>query len=136
MIGPEQVAVAVGAVAILGALATFVRWLRPRSRSVSRTLVAIRDTFLGREAISDSITGREIEPAQPAIGVRMAKLEETVTTIAEQQRRLDNHEDRIVGLERARNERAITQLESAAMFNMVDRLHEVDPARPDPPEPA
>lgn len=129
----ENVAVAVGILTILGIVIGALRWMRPRWRSAARTWVAFRDTFLGRDAIMDTTTpGREIEPALPALGVRMSKVEIAVAQLAEQHRRLDNHEDRIVNLEQARVERVVTQAESAAMLNMVERLHEVDP-RPDPP---
>jgi len=120
---------------LAGLIAGWRAKIAPHLGSANRTWVAFRDTFLGREAINDTITGREIEPAQPAIGVRMAKLEETVATIGDQQRRLDNHEDRLVSLEQARVERVVTQAESAAMWSAVDRLHEVDPAQPERSDP-
>lgn len=133
----EQVTVIVGAIAILGALVTFTRWARPRWRSLTQTLVAIRDTFLGRDAIRDSITGREIEPAQPSMGIRLANVETGLTELVRQDARLthvegeiDNLKDDVASLKDARIERVVTQAESAAMLNMVERLHEVD--RPDP----
>lgn len=112
--------------ALLALAAATVKRVRPRWEKIGRTWVAFRDTFLGRDAITDSITGREIEPAQPPMGVRLANVETAVARLADQHKWLENHEGRIRALEAARVERVVTQAESAAMWQAVHTLRDDD----------
>lgn len=139
----ENVGIALGILTILTILIGALRWLRPRWRSAGRTWVAFRDTFLGRDEIVDTTTpGRIIEPALPPLGVRLANVESAVSELVKQDARLTHVEGdvatlkgEVADLKLGRVERVVTQAESAAMLNMVERLHEVDPSpRPDPPE--
>lgn len=118
---------AISAVTLLGVLAGYMRWVRPRLRRAVRQVIAVRDSILGREAIGDSITGREIEPALPGVGVRLAaqerqmeQLTEAVTRIAASQARLENHEERIAALEAGAYERIANKAESVAMFQAIE----------------
>jgi hypothetical protein len=116
-------------VALLGVLVAWVRYVRPRLRNVSAQVVGVRDSILGREAIHDSITGREIVPALPGMGVRMAGLEsaqaalmEAVAKLADEHIRLEDHERRIVALEVSGFERVVTRAESAQAWRAMEAI--------------
>jgi hypothetical protein len=111
---------------VLTGLAAWLRWVRPRIQKTRGEVVAIRDSILGRDPIVDTITGREIEPALPGIGVRMAanehnleRLTDAVSQIAQSHARLENHEERIVQLEAGAVERVMTKAESAAAWRAI-----------------
>lgn len=94
-----------------------------------------RDAILGREEQRDSITREVVQPALPGIGVRMAHQESqmaevtrALTTLVDQDRRLNDHEGRIVRLEGAADERMLTKIESIAAFDAMAKAHD---ARPD-----
>ena len=53
----------------------FFRWVRPKLKQASADIQAGRDALVGRDAIYDTITGKELAPALPGIGVRMATTE-------------------------------------------------------------
>ena len=122
----------------LGTLAAmalgWIRWIRPRIHSGRKEVVAVRDAILGREAIMDSITGKEIAPAVPGMGVRMATTEENlrvladaVAKIADSHLRLDDHETRLKNLEDARVERVVNRVESAQAWRTIEKAIEADP---------
>jgi len=69
----DQITAVVGLIAIVGALVGLRRWSRPKLGKFWRDLIAIRDMWLGRDAVLDSITREEISPALPSIGVQMAQ---------------------------------------------------------------
>lgn len=136
----ELVGLAASVVALLGIIGGWLRWVRPRWRRASREVVAVRDSILGRDAIVDSITGREIAPALPGIGQRVATIEQALVTLAGQEERFtaieENQSDfarRLGALEQARLERVVTQAESANAWRAVAAAHgDVDPdAEPD-----
>lgn len=91
----------IGVGALLGLFVGFWRWVRPRTKRVAADANAVRDVLLGRDAIFDSITGRELAPALPGIGQRTATLEHAVTQLADQQVRLDDLDRRVGNLEQA-----------------------------------
>lgn len=109
------------------------KWIKPWVGSVARTWVALRDSLIGREAQHDSITGREIQPALPGIGVRMEAVETNVGRLIElvagqhrQDERLDEHEaaltehgNRLKQLEDGTIERIATKAESVAAWKAV-----------------
>ena len=113
---------AVGVISLLTAVVGWLRWARPKTRRVTSEIVAVRDSILGRDAVVDSITGKEIAPALPGIGQRMANVENAVAQIADQHVRIADHERRITDLEKGRVERVATQIESAAMWHGVASL--------------
>lgn len=111
------------AVAILG----WLRWLRPKLRHTLGQVGAVRDSILGREAILDSITGIELAPALPGVGVRLADQErhlgtlaEAVATIAADHHQIADHEGRIVRLEQAAVERVVGKAESVAAWRAME----------------
>lgn len=120
------VGIAGGLVVVLGALLAWLRWIRPKvRRAVGRTGAAL-DTIAGRPPIVDNITGRELAPALPSIGERMASVEQRVDRLVEviegqhrQDVRLDDHEHRIEQLENAAIERIATKAESAKAWNAI-----------------
>lgn len=130
----EAVALALGVAALLGVLVGWVRWVRPKIRRGRREVTAVRDAILGRDAITDSITGKEIEPALPGMGVRMAQQEQqmaiitdAVAKIADSHLRLESLESRVKVLEDARVERVVTQVESAQAWRAIANAHDADP---------
>lgn len=124
-------AVGGGFVVLVGA----VRWARPRVRAVTRDSRAIRDTLVGREAQYDSITGREIAPALPSIGQRMADSDErldrltaVVETIADSHVRIDALETRVTRIESIREiERALGKVESIQLMQTMESAIKADP---------
>jgi hypothetical protein len=60
-----------GCVVILGGIASYVKWMRPFLSAAKADIISGRDALLGRDAIHDTITGREISPALPGMGIRM-----------------------------------------------------------------
>ena len=95
----EAVALAVGLIAILSALIGWLKWLRPKIRRGQSEAVAVRDAILGRDAVRDSITGKELAPRLPGIGQRIDTVEQAVATLADQHRILDDHDSSIRSLQ-------------------------------------
>lgn len=95
------------AAAAVGVLAGWLRWIRPRWRHLRGEAIAARDQLLGRDEIVDSITGRQIAPPLPGVGVRLetqehllAEVVGAVRQLADTSQRLDDHEQRLERLER------------------------------------
>lgn len=94
----------------------------------------MRDAILGRDPVTDSITGKELAPALPGIGVRMEHQErqmETLTqavrtiadtqvTVAAIQQEVADHRGRIRRLEEATVERVVSRAESAAAWRAME----------------
>lgn len=128
------VTLAISVLTLLGLIGGYLRWVRPRVHKAARQVVAVRDSILGREAYMDSITGREIEPALPGVGVRLAAQEvqmtaltTAVTKVAESQARLENHEERISALEAGAYERIANKAESVAAFQAIEAALHANP---------
>ena len=68
----------------------------------------------------DSITGKEISPALPGIGQRMATIETALGQLVNLHRRLDLHEERLHLLESKDHERALARTESIEMLRAMD----------------
>lgn len=134
--------------ALCSGVAGWLKWVRPRYRRGKSEVTAIRDSILGRDAVRDTITGRELSPALPGVGVRLAATEQhlgtlaqAVATIAESHLRLEDHEKRLVTLEEASVERIVSRAESAAGWRAMEAAALSTPdvvveatSRPDPPE--
>ena len=126
---------------LLGLVVGWVRWVRPKIHNGRREVVAVRDAILGRDAIADSITGKEIAPAVPGMGVRMAHQEaqmqaltDVVARLADSQSRFDNletltgdHAVRIKALEDAVVERVVTKVESAQAWRAMEEAIKAEP---------
>lgn len=115
-----------GVLGLLGVVAGWVKIIHPRLRNGARTWDGIKETILGRDAVIDKATGRQLVPAQPGMANRLASLETTVRQIADQQVILNDHERRITDLEKGRVERVATQIENAAMWQGVASLTDAD----------
>ena len=141
---PEQIALAATVVALITGLAGWWRWVHPRINRVKKDGAAMRDAVLGREKVVDSITGRELAPALPGIGVRMAHQEDqmrlltdAVSKIADSHRRLEHVEMRVdeiaedvAVLKAGTMERIMARAESAQAWSAVEAIAKTD----DPPE--
>lgn len=137
----EIVGAAIGLATLLGLVFSWIRWVRPRLQRARAEAVAVRDSLVGREAIVDTITGRVISPALPGLGVRMEAVEhaqvetkqvlEHIATLIEgqqdQDRRIEDHEDRIKALEDQTVERVVTKVESAAAWRAVEAVAKTTP---------
>jgi hypothetical protein len=125
------------AVMTCGALVfSFFRWVRPGVKQVASDVRAGRDALVGREAIHDSITGRELVPALPGIGVRMASTENNLTELTTAVAKLADNDQRTTDLEHWRAEveawratvdaqsveRVVTRAESAAAWRAVEAV--------------
>lgn len=109
-------------------MALWIGWakaVRPRWRRFWDRVDGVMDTLNGRDEFIDPTTGRRV-PAVPALGTRMGNMEDTLSTVANQQRLLENHETRITALENDRvkdiitsAERAATAAASANMFRLA-----------------
>lgn len=141
MITAEQVGVAATVVALVSALAGWWRWGRPRLEKAKQEATAMRDAILGREPVVDTITGRELAPALPGIGVRMATTEEqmalltdAVAKIADSHVRLAHIETRVdelavdvAELKAGTLERVIARAESASAWSAVEAAVKAQP---------
>jgi len=127
--------------ALVGLIAAWLRWVRPRIRKTKATMTAATDAIVGRPAVLDSITGEERVPALPGIGVRMAHQEQqmellaiTVTKLVDQQthqlaleQRVSAHDKRLEALEEAAVERIFTKSESIAAWQAMKAAHNAPP---------
>lgn len=141
--------------AVGGVILAVRRKAGPWWRQLVADLVKARDSINGRDEIKDSITGEVLVPAVDGIGVRMndaekrqqktatelavlvkqtKNLTETVQQLAETQlaqhhleRRVDDHERRIVKLENSQVERIVARAESAQAWSAMEAAIHADP---------
>jgi hypothetical protein len=116
-------------IGIATAVGVFLRWVRPKMKQAASDIRAGRDALVGREPVFDSITGAELVPALPGIGVRMSTTEQqmgvltdAVAKLADSSLRLDDHEGRLKRLEEGVVERVVTKAESAAAWRAVEAV--------------
>jgi hypothetical protein len=116
-------------IAILTATFGFFRWVRPRVKQAASDIQAGRDALIGRDAIYDSITGKELVPALPGIGVRMSTNEAqlsdlvgAVSKLADNDHRLTEVEERVKRLEAGVVERVVTKAESLQAWRAVEAV--------------
>lgn len=117
----------IGLMTVAGLVFGFYRWVRPRFASIGNDVRAGRDALVGRAAVFDSITGRELSPELPGIGVRMATIETAVAILAESSGRLDSLEHRVESLEGAAVERVVAKVESAQAWRAVEAVANATP---------
>jgi hypothetical protein len=83
-------------VGIAAAAVGLWRWARPRWRAGKKDAVAMRDTLIGRGPVLDSITGEELSPALPGVGVQMvhtkAQLEFAIGKLHEIEHEVTNND--------------------------------------------
>lgn len=127
--------------AVLAAIGTWVKWIRPRWRRARAKWIAAQDAIIGRDAINDPITGRELAPALPGIGVRMAHQEavseqqakqmglltDAVAKLADQGEAIEDLRTRVTELENARVERVVTKAESIAAWKAIEATAKATP---------
>lgn len=137
-LGALQYAVAAAALAVV--VAGWAKWFLPRWRKVWRRANSALDTIGGSDAIVDPSSGRELRPAQPPLGTRLASLEDAVvqivgvvTEMSELRNTVSQHEERLGSLEHAAIERVVSKAESAAAWTAIA---EAQKAPPPPEEPA
>lgn len=119
----DTISIILLAAAVVGALGIIwkvVKRVREAGKNFGSDARKARDTLVGRDAVVDTITGKEIAPALPALGQRMDTVERAVAVLADQHRMLGDHEDRIKALEDARVERVITRAESAQAWSAME----------------
>lgn len=107
---------------VAGIIVITIGWwkgVRPWLRRIRATGTAIVETLVGRDPIIDHATGKELVPAQPGLGVRMATMESAIALLADANATLANHERRIGALEQNQIERIVTRAESANMWRAV-----------------
>lgn len=121
---------------LCGLLVLWVGWIkavRPKIRRFWARWTGVGDALLGREPIFDPASGRELSPALPGIGQRMATVEEAVTTLTQTvaeldaiNKRLDRHEqqigtntENIAAMMVAAAERIVTKDEAAQMWRAI-----------------
>jgi hypothetical protein len=123
-------------IAILTATFGFFRWVRPKMKQAASDVRAGRDALVGRDAVYDSITGKELAPALKGIGVRMdmneqqmvvqaqqmGVLTDAVAKLADSSLRLDDHDLRLKRLEEGMVERVVTRAESTAAWRAVEAI--------------
>jgi hypothetical protein len=116
-------------VGLMTAVFAFFRWVRPKVKQWASDIQAGRDALVGRDAVVDSITGKELAPALPGIGRRMATTEqqmgvltEAVAKLADSSLRLDDHDLRLKRLEEGVVERVVTRAESTAAWRAVEAI--------------
>jgi hypothetical protein len=138
---PEKLGLVLTVLGILSVLGGWLRWGRPRVAQAQREAVAMRDAILGRDSVRDTITGRELAPALPGIGVRMAHQEDqmrlltdAVSKIADSHVRLENvearvdrHDEDIAILKAASAERIIARVESSQAWQAVEAVAKSQP---------
>jgi hypothetical protein len=126
----------IGVITLAAMVVSFYRLVRPKLRRASSDIRAGRDALVGREAVFDTITGKEIAPALPGIGVRMATTELQMTTLTEAVATLADNDGRLTSLELWRAdvdrwrgvvdagavERVVTRAESAAAWRAVEAV--------------
>lgn len=105
------------------------RWIK----GVSTRTGAALDTLGGRPPIVDRVTGKELSPEIPALGVVLADMSDRLDRVANVNDRLDRHDilfskhdKAISALIAGSAERAATALSSAALLNAVanaDTVH-------------
>jgi hypothetical protein len=119
---------------VLGILAIVVpvwlKWGRPTYKALVRDFRAGRDALVGRDAVLDNLSGRELAPALPGIGKRMENFESALMTLAENQSVLVNHEDRIMALEQGAIERIVSRAETTAAYGAMEAAYRSQPAEP------
>lgn len=129
----QAVTLALGLAALAGVIVGWIKWVRPKVRKAHEESVAIRDAILGRDAIRDSITGKEMVPALPGIGMRMATVEQALITLADNQKRLleleeahNDHDTRITALEQGALERTVARVESLQAYKVMEAAIKAD----------
>lgn len=118
------------AAAVLGALTMLWKAARRTRRTAGEVTDKARrvsDSILGRPAVIDTITGKELAPALPGIGQRMDTVERAVIALADQHLKLDDHEGRIKALEEAAVERVVTRAESAQAWQTMEAAIKATP---------
>lgn len=123
----ETTGALLGVIALLGAVAGWVKWLRPKLHARELDRVAQRDALIGRPPVLDSITGKVLAPALPGIGQRMDTIETSVAELARSSQRheaheahLARHDDQIAALETGSVERVVSKAESAAAWRAME----------------
>lgn len=129
-------------------MALWIGWakaVRPKVRRFRARWNQAGDALLGREPIIDPASGRELAPALPGIGQRMATVEDAVKILAEAQARSEALSQRLSRVETqvstnteniatmmvAAAERIVTKEEAAQMWRAIADRDVIDGDEPD-----
>lgn len=130
----QSTELALGLGGLLVMVAGGLRWARPKWRQFKNDALGARDALVGREAIIDRASGREVAPAIPGIGHRMATVEQVLVTLVDNEHRLSAAEDAISSLradvtrlDAAYVERIVTKAESASAWRAVEAAIDATP---------
>lgn len=133
---------AVAVVVVVGGLAAWLKWVRPKWRVVTRFLGRIDETINGRDPVHDSY-GRVTAPAIPPLAEQQSTLQQqmgeltaAVSTLVSHREEIESirvdHEltkARVSKLEAAAVERIVTRAESAAGWRAIEAVaKDEDPA--------
>ena len=127
----DWITLALGLCTLVGVLVSFwIKWLSPKVRRAGAEVTEVRDNILGRPAIVNEITKKEVAPAVPSLGAQIAGLGEAVRELTKSHARLDSlesrvdkvegYEPRLMALEAASVERIVSRAESAAGWRAME----------------
>lgn len=120
-----ELALALGGLLVM--VGGWLRWVRPKWRHFKNDALGARDVLVGRDAIIDRASGREVAPAIPGIGHRMATVEQALTTLVNNEHRLSALEIDVAELKAARVERLVGKVESIAAYDAIAKAHDSQP---------
>ena len=127
---PVDIAVvASSVVVVLGGIVGWYAKGRPKWRRFWSRLDGTFDAINGREPYVDAASGRHV-PALSPLTTRVANVEEAIVRLTRFEERMTAVEGRVENLEKAREERLATQLESAHMWKAVAEA-DTDLVRPE-----
>lgn len=123
---PDALQVALTCCTLLAFWIGWAKVARPRVRDRWNRILGFFQAIAGRDPIVDKASGKEISPAVPPLGERLASIDDTmlrlVTVIESNQdahKRIDNHELRIGTLETREEERREIRAESTEIWRAV-----------------
>lgn len=116
--GTAALVIAIGGAAAV--LAALLHRARRAYKKGKREVTAFKVAVMGRDAIIHPETGEELAPAVPGMGTRMATIEEAVVSMADERKRVDRLEERVIVLEQKDMERALARTESIELMRTID----------------
>jgi hypothetical protein len=134
-----------GVLGVISAVVAHYKVIRPRWRKFKGDVTSGRDVLVGRPAIIDPVTKKEIAPALASLGERLdstqteinGTLRDIVSLLEsqrQQQRWNEAMETRVTLLESGAVERIVTKAESASAWRAVEAVANghTEPADDDP----
>lgn len=137
------IAFGIGVGTLVGIVAGWMRWVRPRIKALRAEVRGALDALVGRDAIIDPASGRVLAEPLPGMGRRMDDVERAIAhvatliegqhaqdrQIAELKRELAIERQRIDTLEAGTIERVAAKAESVAAWRAIEKIaDQSDPA--------